>query len=415
MSLDLIKNNIEREKALITELSINLSGLESSGAQKSSVERAIEGELAQLKALNNALPSLLENISFYNATQETTKKQSKEITNINYIDSKENKNVDLAIKKKDQISFLEGLTKEEKIKKPVGIMVGGGTGFIGAYIRLSNTFFRDYAENLVGKNYFNFIKVDLRKTTSKFLIHTYLSMMFFTVLISTILGLLLGIPLFFLGISIYVPILLIIGLPLITFGSFLLYPSSQRESLEKGINNELPFVTIYMAAIASSGIEPTKIFSILVKTKDYPSTEREIKKLLNYINFYGYDLVGALRQSSKTSPSERLALLFNGLAATISTGGELSTFLEKHAEGLLFDYRLEREKYTKIAETFMDIYISIVIAAPMIMMILFVLISLTGYSSGLLSPGTLNFLTILIVGLLNIGFLLFLNVRQPKF
>jgi archaellum biogenesis protein FlaJ (TadC family) len=39
---------------------------------------------------------------------------------------------------------------------------------------------------------------------------------------------------------------------------------SRKKSLNKEINQELPFMTIYMAAIATSGIEPSKIFDILV-------------------------------------------------------------------------------------------------------------------------------------------------------
>lgn len=193
------------------------------------------------------------------------------------------------------------------------------------------------------------------------------------------------------------------------------YPSSQRKSLEKEINQELPFMIIYMSAIATSGIEPSKIFQIIAMSSDYPYNRREIRKLTNYINFYGYDLVTALKNSARTCPSERLGQLFEGLATTITSGGELSEFLNKHSETLLFDYRLEREKYTQIAETFMNIYISVVIAAPMIMMMLFILMSLTSIGSGLFSPATIGLLTVLIISLLNVGFLIFLNMKQPKF
>ena len=53
-------------------------------------------------------------------------------------------------------------------------------------------------------------------------------------------------------------------------------------------------------------------------------------------------------------------------------------FFEKRAETFLFDYKLEREKYTRIAETFMDIYISVVIAAPLILMLLLMMIRISG-------------------------------------
>jgi flagellar protein FlaJ len=115
------------------------------------------------------------------------------------------------------------------------------------------------------------------------------------------------------------------------------------------------------------------------------------------------------------SPSDRLSQLFDGISTTITSGGELTTFLDKHSESLLFDYRLEREKYTHVAETFMNIYISVVIAAPMIMLMLFILMSLTSLGVGFLGPAAIGVLTVLVIVLLNIGFIVFLNMKQPKF
>ena len=254
----------------------------------------------------------------------------------------------------------------------------------------------------------------MRKITSPIIISSYLSLMLFCICLAFVFAILIAMFLLFFKASIVAVLLVVFLIPIIIFISFYIYPSSARKSLEKNINQELPFLTIYMSAIATSGIEPSKIFSIIAVSNDYPFTRREIKKLINYINFYGYDLVSALRQMAKNSPSERLALLFDGLSTTITSGGELTAFLNKHSETLLFDYRLEREKYTQVAETFMDIYISVVIAAPMMLMMLFVLMSVTGFNS-FLTTQVLSVLMILIIALINIGFILFLNIKQPKF
>ena len=62
----------------------------------------------------------------------------------------------------------------------------------------------------------------------------------------------------------------------------------------------------------------------------------------------------------------------------------------------------------------MDVYISVVISAPMIMMILLVLIKVSGASFGLTITG-LTAMMILIIGLVNILFLVFLHLKQPNF
>ena len=113
---------------------------------------------------------------------------------------------------------------------------------------------------------------------------------------------------------------------------------------------------------------------------------------------------------------KQLKELLEGFATTMTSGGDLHVFLDKHAESLLFEYRLEREKYTKTSETFMDIYISIAIAAPMILLLLFVVMGSTGTLSSFmgLSVNALSFLIILSIVLLNMLFILFLKLKQPK-
>jgi len=434
MPLDLLKINIQKEKEIMNEINVLSGQLEQfkqtgAGSEVGFVQQSVSSLINQLEIVNRAIPDIVNHIQFYKQLKSDSitsgvKEKSKPIKDLMKVKYdhpvEKNKKVELGIKKKDKLSFLENLSlgksSAEKLKEKLQKekKKDEQDKFTINFIKLSNKYFRARAIKLIEKKMFTSLNTDLRKITSPFLLTNYVSMMFLAITIAAIMGILISIPLM-IFVNVLFGIFVLFGVPLTTFLLFYSYPSSKRSNLEKEINQELPFITIYLGAVATSGIEPTKIFSILVRTSDYPFTQREIKKLLNYINFYGYDLVSALRYGAKSSPSERLATLFNGLSTNIRSGGSLSGFLEKHAETLLFDYRLEREKYTKIAETFMDIYISIVIAAPMILMILFVLIRLTGYGASYLTPGLLSMLIILIVGGLNIGFLIFLNMKQPKF
>ncbi len=426
MTLELLISNLKRESEIIREI-LNLQNQQLqfdsrySDSEREMVEASTNGLISQLEILNKAIPEIVNNIQFFKKLDRNEEiKNSVNLLQINYDSSgQEGRKMGLGIKKEDKVKFLQSLTLAN-LKKRFGSHESGvSSGFQNRksqelLIKASNRMFRKFADKMVEKKYFESLNKDLRKITSPYLLSSYLSMMFFATFIAFVFGVIFALIFLIVG---FLPLALIFffGSPLIAFLLFFNYPSSQRKTLEREINQELPFVTIYMSAVATSGIEPSRIFEILVRTKDYPFTQREIKKILNLINFYGYDLVSALKQSSKFSPSERLALLFSGISTTIKSGGELTEFLNKHAEGLLFDYRLEREKYTKVAETFMDIYISILIAAPMIMMILFILITLTGYTSSLITPAVLSAVIIALITFLNLGFLIFLNLKQPKF
>ena len=191
------------------------------------------------------------------------------------------------------------------------------------------------------------------------------------------------------------------------------YPTIEKDSLERKINQELPFATINMAAISGSIVDPTKIFSIIILTKEYPTLRKEFIEVLNGINILGKDLISVLRANAYTSPSRKLSDLFNGLATTINSGGELSKFFEERAKNLLFDYRIDQEKETRAAETFMDIYISVVIAAPMIFMLLMIMIQISGLGIAL-SISTITLIMISGVTVINLMFLTFLHLKQSK-
>ena len=132
------------------------------------------------------------------------------------------------------------------------------------------------------------------------------------------------------------------------------------------------------------------------------------------MNIYGYDLLTALNNVAQSTPSERLSELFIGLSTTIHSGGNLSDFFEKRSGTLLTSYRIDREKFTKIAETFMDIYISVVIASPMILILLLIMISVSGVQMGF-SPNQMTIAIILLVSIINIVFLGVLQIKQPVY
>jgi len=398
MTLKILKANVIREREIFLEIKnffYKLDSMKANTNQDKSMEMLLESSInslvGQLKIVNNSIPELLETIG-----QEKIKPPLREEKSVQ-IKSKE----------------IEKIQKPKSIENPKNEKLSLGKPNSNYYIILSNKFFKPFSENLIKKGYFSAINYELRKITSPYILKSYISMMFLTTVLAFALGILLFVPLWLLF-SVNVSLLSLFLLPIIAFFMMYNYPSSQRKSLEKSINQELPFVAIYLAAIATSGIEPSKIFDVLERTKDYPATKREIKKLLNYINFYGFDLVSALKTCSRNCPSEKLSQLFNGLSSTITSGGELSDFLSKHADTLLFDYKLEREKYTKTVETIMNIYISVVIAAPMILMMVMILIGMTD-AGGAITPGILTILTIGFVAIVNVVFIIVLNSKQPKF
>ncbi|MBM3233385.1 hypothetical protein FJZ18_04435 [Candidatus Pacearchaeota archaeon] len=425
--------NIDTEIEMLREISTYYRKLDNSSPSEAKLLYAsIDALSTSIKILNNSIPKMLTQVS---VAQKLSPREGIKFESIHF--KIRDADVAVTLNTGDREVFLSKLSINEqllkRLKKKQKIKEEKFEEFKATrgYLKVSNRFFLDTAQNLIKKGNFAPLSLTLKKANMDVLFSTYIAMMLFTTLIAFILSLFLAVFFLFFNfdfmLNSFPPISLASGsiisripyvilmpifIPLIVFSMIYYYPSSEKDTLEKRIDQELPFAVIHMSAISGSGIEPSEIFKIIALSKEYPFLRKEIRKVMNQVNLYGYDLVTSLTNASKTTPSSKLAELFSGLSTTITSGGDLQNFFEKRSETLLLSYRLEREKFIKLAEAFMDIYISVVIAAPMIVMILLVIITASEAGSGFTST-QLGLGIVAIIGIINSFFLMFLKFKQP--
>ena len=448
-----LKNNLMQMKEINRELyiysgklnSINEAesrGMKMNESQKKLLSNSIITLTNQLKILNNSLPNTLNQINIYSPLKNPNQENLNETNSIQINSNQKNplskikynapKPNSVVVHQKDKINYIDNLAKSRKSIDTLKNYSDSNIyqRKINPYAKISNKFFRERSRNLVNKGYFKKLNRNLRKISSTYVITSYVSMLLFTTFLTFLGSILVYIGLLFFDVSLALPFItlaenpiyirlftqlwVLFAFPIIAAALFYFYPSSEAKNLGNRINQEMPFVSIHMSAVASSGVEPIKIFEILIRGGDYKYSNIEFKKLMNLINFHGEDIVSALKKISRSTPSSKLRELLNGLAVSLTSGGDLGEYLSKHSDSLLFDYRIEREKYNKISETFMDIYISVAIAAPMIFLMIFVIIGSTGMEVMGLSTDILSILIIFVVILINVVFLVYLNLKQPS-
>jgi len=193
------------------------------------------------------------------------------------------------------------------------------------------------------------------------------------------------------------------------------YPSSVINTRKKRIKNELPFAIVHMAAVAGSGTQPINTFILLLESGEYPELGKEFKKILNYVNIFGYNLSTALKAVAKTTPSPEFRELLNGIISTIETGGDLRNYLDGKSIDAISTYKMDREKYLETLATYSDIYTSILIAAPLLLITTLTIINVIGGNiAGWSVTKIASIGTFVALPLLNVGFIIFLNVTQPE-
>src|SRR3989338_4938601 len=239
---------------------------------------------------------------------------------------------------------------------------------------------------------------------------SYVSMM----LLFTILALPLSF-LFFLALNfafkLNIGIILLIAFlcTIITALGFYFYPASLIGGKNSKIKLEFPFALVHMSAVAGSGAQPISIFELIAESEDYPELKKEIKKIINYINLFGYDLTTALKNVANTTASPELKELLYGMVSTIETGGDLRGYLKEKAEDALNLYRLDRKKQIEALATYSEVYTSLLIAAPLLLLVTLAIINSIGGNIGGFEVKTLAWIGVAVaLPLISIGLLLIL-------
>ncbi|HLG30946.1 MAG TPA: type II secretion system F family protein, partial [Candidatus Brocadiales bacterium] len=202
----------------------------------------------------------------------------------------------------------------------------------------------------------------------------------------------------------------------IAMGGFMyFYPKSEASEKEKKMKSELPFAIIHMAAVAGSGAKPISIFKTLLTTEEYPLVQSEVKKIVNYVNLFGYDLPTAMKAVARTTPSLKFKDLLEGIVNTIETGGDLKEYLAAIAEEALNTYKLEHQKYVEVIATYSDIYTALFIAAPLLFFSTLAIIQTMGGEIGGVSVGVISAIgTYIVIPILNVGFMFFIDTVKPE-
>lgn len=304
----------------------------------------------------------------------------------------------------------KGKVAEEKIKY--------GTysyNFLGKY---ANRMFDGVSKKLARAypEYFKTLYKNLRLANIRVFSNTYINLGIMMSCAGFILAFLFGFFIFGFGlVDIAKSLMLAILFFFILLFIFYYYPKVIVDNRRREIKNDLPFAIIHMAAVAGSGAKLVDIFGMLLQSKEYKALSGEIKRIMNYVNLFGYNLTTALRSVAETTPSDSFKELLNGMVSSIESGGSIKNFLKSKSEDTLIRYRLDRKKYVETLSTYTDIYTAILIAAPLLFVIVLVLISIVGSNLGGLEIGFIEKLgTFVVVPAMNIGFIVFMNIVQPE-
>jgi flagellar protein FlaJ len=197
---------------------------------------------------------------------------------------------------------------------------------------------------------------------------------------------------------------------------FYVYPLYRADKLRRQLDDELPFTTGYMAILASAGVSPERIFYSVSNVTVPLAISAEAMDVVRNVTLFGADIISALEQTSKRTPSERLRETLEGFISTIHSGGNLAAYLREKSQQHMKLKRISLRKFSDTLSALSESYVAVLVTGPLLLVIMLAVMAMLGGGGlGGLSPDLLlQILTYIGIPVGSIIFLIILDAVSPK-
>jgi flagellar protein FlaJ len=169
------------------------------------------------------------------------------------------------------------------------------------------------------------------------------------------------------------------------FGTYIAYtlllklPHIEKKSREVKINLTLHNAVAYMYAMRRGGAQMMTIFrAISERSNIYGEVALEFRQIVRDADFFGYDVMTAIRHLSETTPSEKMKDFLEDLLSVIESGGNISEFLAIRVRLYQEEARFEQKQFLNLLSMVAESYVTLFVAGPLFLIIIMVVMGMMG-------------------------------------
>jgi flagellar protein FlaJ len=157
-------------------------------------------------------------------------------------------------------------------------------------------------------------------------------------------------------------VIVLTGVTVATVAGMFRFLVSARITNRRGqLERELPFSLSELSVLASTGMSPIDLVRRMARRDHDPAMTGEFKKVVYKTDIQGKDLITALAETAKESPSNAVRESLWDLANMIHQGGNLDEYLRAKSDDVLKLKRLAQREFIDRLSTFLDMYVSLVL------------------------------------------------------
>jgi flagellar protein FlaJ len=186
--------------------------------------------------------------------------------------------------------------------------------------------------------------------------------------------------------TIYVQALVVIAAFFIgTYAGYVLMlkmPGIEKGSRAIKINLTLHNAVAYMYAMRRGGAQLMTIFrSLSDRANIYGEVALEFRQIVRDADFFGYDVVSAIRHLAETTPSEKVKNFLEDLLSVIESGGDMADFLGTRVRMYQEEARFEQRQFLNVLSIVAESYVTLFVAGPLFLIIIMVVMGMMGGSA----------------------------------
>jgi flagellar protein FlaJ len=215
------------------------------------------------------------------------------------------------------------------------------------------------------------------------------------------------------------------------------HPGMKAKQRGKKADLYLPHAASFVSAMSASNATMSKIFYALANQKAkkigfqyhiakfarmdtehdvFPIISEESAAIYRDMNLLGVDTLTAIQSAVERAPSPWLAEFFQGIASTISSGGNLKLYFLNSAERFMEDIKQQQKETLDQLATQAEMFVTVAVAMPIFLIIILIItiwVSTSGSNTGN-SLSTLYMVIFALVPLLHFMFatMTYLNIKK---
>lgn len=183
----------------------------------------------------------------------------------------------------------------------------------------------------------------------------------------------------------------------------------QASAREREINTLLADTISYMYALSLGGLNQMEILESVAESEDvYGEVSAEFQSVLHETEYFDVDYRSALRHRADETPSTELAQFITDMLSILSSGGDLTSFLDDKTEKHLREAEHREEDLIEMIELFGEMYLNVSLL-PLLMIILLTVMKLMGSASEFM----LNAVIYILIPLIGVAFLVLMSTILP--